>query len=51
MVTEWIVTSLNVALGQKTEGVLFIGVLGIFGFERFERNDSNTVSESGGDDY
>jgi myosin heavy subunit len=40
---EWIVTSLNVALGQKTEDVLFIGVLGIFGFERFERSDSEQL--------
>jgi hypothetical protein len=40
---EWIVTSLNVALDQKTEDVLFIGVLGIFGFERFERNDSEQL--------
>jgi myosin heavy subunit len=40
---EWIVTSLNVALDQKTEDVLFIGVLGIFGFERFERNVSEQL--------
>lgn len=35
----WIVSSVNVALGQRDTALPFIGVLDIFGFESFKYND------------
>lgn len=36
---KWIVYRINVTLGRKSRPLPFIGVLDIFGFESFERND------------
>ena len=36
---DWIITAINESLGHGSDDLPFIGVLDIFGFESFERND------------